>query len=460
MMSALAGVAAVLVLTGATGYFVAQEFAFVAADRARLEADADRGDTRAGRALAVMSRLSSMLSGAQLGITVTALVVGFIAEPTTSALIRPALTAVGISAGAAGPAGLVVGFALATVVQMVLGELLPKNLALARAEPLAKTLATSSLVYLAVAGPLIRLFDGTANALLRAVGVEPVEELRHGATLAELGDIIGESRESGRLPADLSAVLQRALTFGGRTAAEAMVPRPDVITVAATATTAELADLIAATGHTDYPVHGDDIDDIIGIAGVRELTGHRPHPTAAHPPIGELARPALLVPDTLRLGQVIGRMQEAGEEFACVVDEYGGLAGVLTFENIAEELVGAIADENDPIPAAPSHAGGAWELRGGTRIAQVRDVTGLALPADPAYDTVGGLVMARLGRLALAGDVVEVDLDADHGPAGRAELTVLNVRRHVPRTLALRVVSAPTRPGGDAGAGGASEERP
>ncbi|MFB9832376.1 hemolysin family protein [Actinoallomurus acaciae] len=432
MLSALAGVAAVLALTVATGYFVAQEFAFVAADRARLDAAAQRGDVRARRALAAMGRLSFTLSGAQLGITVTALVVGFIAEPATSALVRPLLDGIGVPG--AEPVAVAAGFVLATVVQMVLGELLPKNLALARAESLAKFLTPSTLAYLRVAGPLIRLFDAAATRLLRAVGVEPVEELHHGATLTELGDIIGESHRSGSLPADLSALLERALTFGERTAAEVMVPRPDVVLVSAATTVARVTDLIATAGHTNYPVYGRGTDDVVGIAGVREIT------KLASPdePIADLVRPALLVPDTLPLHSVIARMREAGEEFACVVDEYGGLAGILTFEDIAEELVGDIADENDAVPAVPAAAEGAWTLNAATRIAQVRDLTGLALPTDPAYDSISGLVMARIGRLPQAGDRIEVDLDPESGSPGRAEVEVLGVRRRVARTILLR----------------------
>jgi CBS domain containing-hemolysin-like protein len=438
MVTSLAGIAAVVLLTVATGYFVAQEFAFVTADRARLAEHASRGEARAERALRVMSRLSFMLSGAQLGITVTALVVGFIAEPATSALIKPALNTAGLSSGTAEGIAVVAGFVIATVIQMVLGELLPKNLALARAEPLAKSLASSTLAYLRVAGPVIRLFDAAAIRLLRVVGVEPVEELHHGATLEELGDIIGESRRSGHLPADLSALLQRSLTFGARTAAEVMVPRPDVITVPGTATAGELTDLIAAAGHTHYPVYGRDIDDVLGTAGVREII-------AADPPsddrlVTDLMRPALLIPDTLPLQTVITRMREAGEEFAGVVDEYGGLAGILTFEDIAEELVGEIADENDAVRAPSARAGGVWELDGAMRIAQVRDLTGIALPTDPAYDSLSGLIMAHLSRLPQIGDSVQTDLDPTYGPPGHAEIQVLSVRRRVARSVRLQAI--------------------
>ena len=437
MPNALAGLAAVLALTAATGYFVAQEFAYVTADRTRLTTDAEHGDGRARRALAVMARLSFMLSGAQLGITITALVVGFIAEPATSALIKPVLDTIGVPASAARPVALALGFVLATVVQMVLGELLPKNLALARAEPLAKVLAASTLAYLSVAGPVIRLFDTAAARLLRLAGVEPVEELAHGATLTELGDIIGESHRSGRIPPELSMLLERALTFSERTAAEVMVPRPDVVAVPAAATAGRLRERIAATGHTNYPVYDRDIDDVVGFAGVREIT---PPETPDDRLVGDLVRPALLLPASIPLPLVIGRMRDAREEFAVVVDEYGGLAGILTFEDIAEQLVGQIADENDALWPTPVPAGGVWRLPAALRIGQVRDVTGLALPGDAAYDTLGGLLMARLGRLPRDGDRVEILVEPRTGPPARAELEVLGVRRRVARSVALRLL--------------------
>jgi CBS domain containing-hemolysin-like protein len=328
MVSAVAGVVGVLVLTVATGYFVAQEFAFTVADRTVLEAEAAAGDPSARRALAVTGRLSFMLSGAQLGITVTALVTGLIASPAVAALAGPALAAAGMPAGAAHGVAAVGGFVLATGLQMVGGELAPKNLALARAGRLAKWLAPSTLAYLAVAGPLIRLFDGAAARLLRGIGVEPAEELASGVTAADLADIIGSSGRAGRLPGDLSGLLVRALTFGDRTAAEVMVPRPDVTTVPGSATAAELADLVAATGHTSFPVWDSAPDDVTGIAGVRELAAC----DDTNVLVARIMRPLLLVPGTLPAEAVVARMREAGEEFACVADEYGGLAGIVTFE--------------------------------------------------------------------------------------------------------------------------------
>jgi magnesium and cobalt exporter, CNNM family len=434
-MSVLLGIAALFVLTAATGYFVAQEFAYVAADRAALTQAADRGDHSARRALKVMSRLSFMLSGAQLGITVTGLIVGFLARPALAEVLDPSLTWLGVPESAVGAVALTIGFLIATLVQMVLGELVPKNLALARAEPLARALAPSTLIYLAVAGPVIRLFDTAANRLLRALGIEPVEELHHGATLEELGEIIGESRRSGHLPGDLSELLERALNFGDRTADEVMVPRPLVTSVPGDATLAELVETVRRAGRTNYPVYGVEVDDVLGVVGAREMADPELPPDT---PVRALARPALLVPGSLPLYGVIERMRESQEEFVCVVDEYGGLAGILTFEDIAEELVGEITDENDRAERAPDEsADGAWSLDAAMRIDEVAHLTGLDLPESDAYDTVGGLILARLGRLPAPGDQITVPLDGDHA----VELHVLSVARRVPQRVRIQHVS-------------------
>lgn len=311
------GVLAVFVLTAGTGYFVAQEFAYVSADRLALARRAEEGDKKAARALRVLERLSFMLSGAQLGITVTGLVVGFIAEPSVSALLRPVLSGVGIPDGAVTGISVVLAFVLATVVQMVLGELAPKNLAIAVPERLATALAGSTLGYLKVVGPVVRIFDGAANRLLRGVGIEPVEELHHGATLEELGHLIGESHEQGELPRGTAQLLDHALEFSERTLHEVMVPRADAVFVRKDATAAEAVTLIARHGHSNYPVLGDHPDDVAGVLGVRELMG-LPAGQFTATTAGAAARRPLLLPDTLPLPDAVERMREDDDEFAVV----------------------------------------------------------------------------------------------------------------------------------------------
>ncbi|MFB7041607.1 MULTISPECIES: hemolysin family protein [unclassified Streptomyces] len=431
-MNAALGLSAVLVLTVGTGYFVAQEFAYVAADRLALAREAEAGDKRAARALKVLERLSFMLSGAQLGITVTGLVVGFLAEPSVSALLRPLLEGTGLSGGAVSAISVVLAFVLATVLQMVLGELAPKNLALAVPERLAKSLAPSTLLYLKVVGPVVHVFDGAANKLLRKVGIEPVEELHHGATLEELSHLIGESHEQGELPPATAELLDHALEFSERTMAEVMVPRADAVFVRKDATLAEAVELIARHGHSNYPVLGDHPDDIAGVLGVNELM-RLPRTTFGTTTAGEAARRPLLLPDTLPLPRAVAQMRERDDEFAVVLDEHGGVAGVVTYEDIAEELIGDIADESDRIVVVAAPDGEGWRVDAGRRLDEIEQATGIALPEEDDYDTVAGLIIDRLGRFPTIGDRLTVD---------DVRIEVLSLDRHVPEHVRIEKVRA------------------
>ncbi|MFF8393838.1 hemolysin family protein [Streptomyces sp. NPDC016172] len=428
--NALLGLLAVFVLTAGTGYFVAQEFAYVSADRLALAREAEAGNRKAARALKVLERLSFMLSGAQLGITVTGLVVGFIAEPSVSALLRPVLSGVGIPDAAVSGISVVLAFVLATVVQMVLGELAPKNLAIAVPERLAKALAASTLAYLKVVGPLVHVFDSAANKLLRKAGIEPVEELHHGATLEELGHLIGESHEQGALPKDTAALLDHALEFSERTLGEVMVPRVDAVFVRKDATAAEAVDLIAKHGHSNYPVLGDHPDDINGVLGVAELM-HLAADRLAGTPAGTLARRSLLLPNTLPLPDAVTQMRERDDEFAVVLDEHGGVAGIVTYEDIAEELVGDIADESDTVTEIAVADGDGWLVDAGRRLDEVAEAIGIELPEEEDYDTVAGLIIDRLGRFPTIGDRLTVELPE----GGIAVIDVRTLDRHVPERV-------------------------
>ncbi|MFJ9434438.1 hemolysin family protein [Streptomyces sp. NPDC101490] len=424
-MNAALGLLAVLVLTAGTGYFVAQEFAYVAADRLALAREAEAGDKRAARALTVLGRLSFMLSGAQLGITVTGLVVGFLAEPSVSALLKPVLEGTGLPDGAVSAISVVLAFVFATVIQMVLGELAPKNLALAVPERLAKSLASSTLLYLKVVGPVVHVFDGAANRLLRRIGIEPVEELHHGATLEELSHLIGESHERGELPPDTAELLDHALEFSERTMAEVMVPRADAVFVRKDATLTDAVGLIAEHGHSNYPVLGDHPDDVVGVLGVRDLV-RVPVDRFGGLTAGASCRPPLLLPDTLPLPRAVAQMRERDDEFAVVLDEHGGVAGVVTYEDIAEELVGDIADETDTVVALAVPDGDGWRVDAGRRLDEVEEATGIVLPEEDDYDTVAGLVIDRLGRFPTIGDRLTVD---------GVRIEVLSLDRHVPERV-------------------------
>ncbi|MEU4775094.1 hemolysin family protein [Micromonospora sp. NPDC023633] len=441
-MLIVVGLLLIIVLTVATGYFVAQEFGYVAVDRGRLKQLADDGDKAAARALEVTGRLSFMLSGAQLGITVTALLVGYVAEPFLGAGLAELLGVAGVSTAVSLPLSVALALTIATVVQMVLGELAPKNLAIARPEPLAKALSSSTLMYLKVAGPLIKLFDRAAVRLLRRVGIEPIEELPSGATPQDLEQIIAESRQEGHLTAEMSTLLDRGLDFRELTAGEAMVPRVDVHTVRAHEPLSRVVELLD-TGKSRFPVRGTEgVDDLVGVVGIADVLGVPPERRATTP-VSAVAGPPLLVPETLPLPTVLDRLRSGHRQLACVVDEYGGFAGVITLEDIAEELVGPIRDEDDPPERAPARQeDGSWVVPARWRIDEVADSTGISLPEAPEYDTLSGLVMRELGRVPEVGDRLEISLPAD-GEDGadepRALVEVLAVDRHVADSVRLRI---------------------
>lgn len=435
MTTALALVA-VFVLTFGTAYFVAQEFAYVSADRVELSRLAAAGNKRAASAIRVMERLSFMLSAAQVGITVTGLLVGFIAQPAFVDVIDPALSAVGVPDVVVSGLAVAIGFGLATAVQMLLGELFPKNVALATPERLAMLLAPSTHVYLAVSGPLVRIFDNSATWMLRKVGIEPVEELHHGATLEELGHVIGESREQGSLSPQMSRLLSRALTFSDHTAGEAMIPRPDVVSVGRDEPAAAVIDLITEYGHSNYPVLGESTDDVVGVVGVRELM-YLPEVDLARRPVGDLIRAALLVPDSLALPALVQQMHDADDEFAVVVDEYGGLAGIVTLEDISEELLGEITDETDRQPTLATRHGEWWRVDAGLRVDEAVEQTRLPLPESDDYDTVAGMIVAASGHFPVPGERLTLPA-APHDDARLIDIEVLTVSRHVPEFVLIK----------------------
>ncbi|MEU3018735.1 MULTISPECIES: hemolysin family protein [unclassified Nocardiopsis] len=443
VLSIAFGALVVFLITVATGYFVAQEFGYMAVDRSRLKSRAAAGDTGAKRALAITNRTSFMLSGAQLGITVTTLLVGYVAEPMIGRGVGELLGGAGVPVGTGLAIGLFLALLFSTVVQMVFGELFAKNLAIARPEPVARWLALSTGIYLKVFGPVIWLFDQAAIWLLKLVNITPVEDVQHAATPRDLERIIAESRETGDLPAEVSTLLDRTLDFHDRTAGHAMIPRPEVTTVEEGEPVSRVVELMASD-HSRFPVLGEGVDDIVGVICLRDVLalGDR---DLSDVRVSEVARPTVMVPASLPLPGVLDQLREAGEEFACVVDEYGGLAGVITTEDLAEELVGEIADEHTPEEEAPAHLDGenGYIVPGALHIDEVERLIGHDLP-EGDYETIGGLVIHELHRLPQVGDRVELSLPRpasahDGDPDMALTLTVNAVQRHVPNTVELRL---------------------
>jgi CBS domain containing-hemolysin-like protein len=378
------GVAVVVLITAFTAYFVAQEFAYTAVNRAGLTARAVAGDSASAQALAVTRRTSFMLSGAQLGITVTGLLAGYLAEP----LIGSGFAQL-IGGGVPSTAGVAVGAAVSlifcTLVQMLFGELVPKNLAIAMPESVARALATSTHWYLRLFGWLVSLFDQSSNALLRALRMEPVHDVEQSATARDLAHIVASSRSAGQLPRDLSTLLDRILDFPTSTAEHAMVPRTRVDTVQADEPiTAVLTRM--ATGHARYPVVGDSTDDLLGVIDLHAVLDADPPATAE-----TRCRSAVRVPAALPLPEVLTQLRTAGDEMALVIDEYGGFAGIVTVEDIAEELVGEIADEHDASENEVVRRQDGWLLPGDMHVDEAQRVLDHRLP-DGDYETLAGML--------------------------------------------------------------------
>lgn len=441
-LSLLLGVAVVLAITALTGYFVAQEFAYMAVDRSRLHARADAGDGAASRALKVTRRTSFMLSGAQLGITVTGLLVGYVAEPLIGEAFGDILGGVGVPAGTGIAIGTVLALAFSTLVQMLFGELFPKNLAIARPEPVARGLARSTLIYLKVFGWLIWIFDQSSNLLLRMLRIEPVHDVEHSATERDLAHIVADSRRSGDLPPDLSILLDRILDFPHRDVEHAMIPRSQVGTVDHDTPIGEVRREMSA-GHSRYPVL-DDEERIAGVVDLDEVLA------AADPalPVSTIMRPPVVVPTLMTLPAVLDELIEHRVQLACVVDEFGGFAGILTLEDLAEELVGEITDEHDADEEEPTATadGEAWIIPGTFHIDEVERTLDHRLP-EGDYETVAGLVIASYGALPEPGTELEIELPADPADLAHSDepprrfvrVEVLEVDNHVPSSIRLEV---------------------
>ena len=435
VLTLLLGILVVLAITAVTGYFVAQEFAYMAVDRSRLGARAAAGDAGAQRALAVTRRTSFMLSGAQLGITVTGLLVGYVAEPLIGESLGEALGGVGVPTGVGIAIGTVLALLLSTFVQMVAGELFPKNLAIARPEPVALWLARSTTAYLAVFGWLIRIFDQASNLLLRALRIEPVHDVEHSATVRDLEHIVADSRESGDLPAELSVLLDRILDFPEQDVEHAMIPRSRVDVVRTEDTLSHVRALMS-TGHSRYPVLDPD-DQVVGVVHLQDVLALDGGDAGA----ASFMRPAVMLPTSMPLPDALRALTGAGNQLACVVDEYGGFAGVLTLEDLAEELVGEITDEHDDdVPlGAPQDQDGVWVMAGDVHVDEVERAVGHDLPRGD-YETISGLVIAVHGALPEVGTVVDVELPPDPAHLALAEapepvvmrVEVEEVERHVP----------------------------
>ncbi|MBF4163780.1 hemolysin family protein [Nocardioides acrostichi] len=426
-MTALLLLLAALLLIAACGLFVAAEFALVTVDRSTVERAAAAGDAGAGGVQSALQTLSTQLSGAQVGITVTNLAIGYLAEPAIATLLHDPLTAAGLAEGVVAPLSLALGFGISTVLTMLFGELVPKNLAIALPYPTARATQRPMRLFTAVNRPVIRVLNGSANALVRRLGIEPQEELRSARSSTELASLISRSAHEGTLDAETAELMERSVEFGTRTAGEIMTPRVRTRTLELGDRAQAVLDLARESGLSRFPVLDDD-DNVAGTVHVKHAVALPLHERATTKVKHLMAKP-IVVPDSMRLDPLLQLLREDGFQMAIVLDEYGGHAGIVTLEDVIEEIVGDIADEHDRLGSrARKRRDGSWLVSGLLRPDEVEDATGIDLPTSDDYDTVGGLVMQVLGRVPETGDIAEIPVpDRSDDDEVREHLAVLTV---------------------------------
>ena len=397
-----------VLLTAGTGFFVASEFALVNLDRADLEVRQERGERNLGVTIRALKVTSTHLSSAQLGITLTTLLTGYTLEPGFALLLAPAFRGLGWSASVVVPVAAVVAVAIATLISMILGELVPKGIALALPRETGKVVIPFQVGFTTVFKPVVWLLNVTANGILRLFGLTAKEELSFARTAEELTSLVRRSAREGSLDRDTATLLARTLAFSDLTAQDVMTPRPRVASVERTDTAQDVINLARSTGFSRFPVIDDGIDDVVGLVHVKQAVAV-PREKRDEVPVTALQSDALRVPETMKVDLLLGELRGRGYQMAIVVDEYGGTAGVTTLEDLVEELVGEVSDEHDRARPDVVRSRDWFTFPGILRPDELLERTDVNVPEDGPYETVAGWLMSELGRLPVVGDTVRVN---------------------------------------------------
>lgn len=407
MVTASILLAVVIVLIAANAIFVAVEFSFLTVNRNQVRAAEEAGDHRAAALERGLKRTSSNLSGAQLGITVTSLVTGFLIGPSLGLLLTEALGLAGMATAAAIGIATVAAFVLVTFAQMVLGELVPKNWAIADPMRVARLVVHPQRIFMTLFGWLVWILNSSANWVLKRLGFTPTEEVANARTAEELQALVARSGAEGTLDPATVHLVARSIEFGERTAADVMRPRPRVVFMS-DHSVQDLIDMSAATGHSRFPVEGESVDEVIGLVHFKHALAV-PFEERALRSVREIAVPPVFVPEAMTLDPLLQELRKPGLQMAVVIDEYGGTAGIVTLEDLIEEIIGEVDDEQDvSVARYRTRQDGAISVSGLLRPDELGDIMGLELPEGDESDTLGGLITERLDRLPRTGDTVRM----------------------------------------------------
>jgi CBS domain containing-hemolysin-like protein len=410
----------VLLVVG-TGLFVASEFAIINLDRVDLESRRSAGQKGLDLSIRAVATTATQLSSAQLGITLTVLLTGFVSEPALSRILYPSLSNLGLSESGTEVFATVLAMTIATVASFLLGELVPKNMALSSPRKVLKAVAPFQLGFTFVFKFLIVFLNNNGNFILRKVGIEPKEELSVARSAEELTSLVRRSASLGTLESDTAKLIEKTLTLTSLLASDIMTPRPQMHTLEREQSAKDLVDLARETGHSRFPILGEDSDDIVGVAHVKQAVAIPPERRAQVPVSAIMVEP-VRVPETMPLDRLILTLRGRGFQFGVVVDEYGGTAGIATLEDAVEELIGELSDEHDRTKAhIVQYSDGSASFSGLARPGELREI-GLKISDDEDYDTIAGFVMSELGKIPQDGDVVEL-------PTGQLKVIRMDGRR-------------------------------
>ena len=399
-MSIWSGLLIAALLLSLNAFFVAAEFSLVAVNRASIEADAENGYSHARRVRKLLQNLLVYLSGAQFGITLSALSLGFVAEPTVAKILTGGDEHSGLS--------VFLAVIVATSLHLVIGEQIPKYLALAAPRKITFLLAPFIQIYGKVFYPVVAFLNYCANRVVNKLGIEPKNELSASHTLGELENLIATSGDEGVLDSEEVNLLRRSIRFTGKTVADVLVPRVEVRALQKQDSVSKLVDLSVETGFSRFPVFGIDLDDIQGVVHVKSLYNF-PIKKRFSLSVEDLMNGVSIVPETRDLDDVLYDMRQNRNQLLVVADEHGGTAGIVSIEDVLEEIVGEIGDEYDDMEIKTrAESLGSTIISGRLNLYEVEESTGLKIPEGP-YETIAGYVLFRLGHLPEPSEIIEVD---------------------------------------------------
>ncbi|HEX5797803.1 MAG TPA: hemolysin family protein [Candidatus Saccharimonadales bacterium] len=430
-----------ILLVLACGMFVAAEFSLIAVNRSSVEQLAKKGDRKAKGVEEALKTLSSQLSGAQVGITITNLGIGFLAEPSLSALLRGPLGSVGMEGAALTSISIVLGITIATIVTMIFGELVPKNLAIAKPLKTARYSQKFQRNFSAFMARPIKILNGSANFILKKIGVEPQEELASARSADELSSLVRRSAEKGTLPKDTAQMVERSLSFGDQTALDVMTPRVQMSAVSSEDPVSKVIDVSKSSGHSKFPVYKKDIDNIVGIVHIKKAVGI-PMNKRNNTKVSKIMDAPVMVPSNIELDPLLNSLKKSGMQLAVVIDEFGGTDGVVAIEDLIEEIVGELHDEHDDKTEIPIIKKGRnrWILSGLLRPDEISEELGILLPDEDDFETIAGLVTDRLKKIPEKGDKVLIAGRNEDNEACSVELKVEGMDNNRIDEISVRIV--------------------